>query len=105
MKIYKAHEVYNEHLPTTVKDWAKCMKMTTANFSVQYIRHFNKAPIHHINVNRVEFVEKAIKRNPEMTFNEIAELTGFLSGGDMYKFIKYHTGNSPSAIRKLHNIF
>lgn len=84
----------------TVNEWAEKMNYRSTSYFSRKIRAFYKQSPHSIIVDKKLLkIKKQLVNSPDQLFT-IALENGFTDNNSFYKFIKLHTGLSPSDLRK-----
>lgn len=89
----------NLHLPLTVNFLAKRANQNAEYFSRVFEKHTGTRPVVYINEKRIERAQHIISTS-NISYNEIAELTGFKGQSHFSRTFKKITGFSPGQYRR-----
>ena len=101
-EIELALDVLGENITSihTVAEWADEMGYESEKYFTRKIRaHYKKSPYKIIVEKRVQRVKEELKNSPEEILFSIALELGFSDNNALYKFIKRHTGKTPSQLK------
>ncbi|MTI88328.1 MAG: helix-turn-helix transcriptional regulator [Balneolaceae bacterium] len=104
LPIEKAVEVVKQNLSEvcTVQEWADVMGFKSSRqFSKNFRDHYGVRPSKKITQIKIERVKMLINESEEVKHFIIANEIGLPDEQALYKFMKYHTGQSPSGIRQV----
>ncbi len=101
-KLLIANKILNQNLDSirTIEEWALKLDINTKLFSRMYLKHFGitckKAMVH----IRIQKACELLKYSNDLKCYEIALLIGLSDEYALYKYLKRHTGKSPSYFKK-----
>ena len=102
-KIEHAVKVLEEHIAEicSVSDWAHLMGFESENYFNRKIRgRFNKSPYQLIVEKKLEIITEKLEGSTDEILFSIALDVGFVDNNALYKFVKRHTGKTPTELRK-----
>lgn len=96
------HEFINTHYqsPLNLNLIAQTMHYSQGYLSKVFLREYHCTPIKYLNQVRFQKACYLLLHNPELTINQIAELTGYEDQGYFSKTFKKNMGLSPLQYRK-----
>lgn len=81
----------------SVKIWSEYLEFKNSRvFSNEYRKYFKKRPFDYLINIRVKYIIDFIKNNPSEKMFTIALEFNLSDEGTLYKFLKRHTGKSPT---------
>ncbi|HCD53157.1 MAG TPA: hypothetical protein DEQ34_11955 [Balneolaceae bacterium] len=101
--IEQAVRVLESHIEVihSVPDWAEKMKYDSPKYFTRKIRaHYRKSPYKLIVEKKLERIISELEKSGDDILFSIALDLGFADNNALYKFVKRHTGKTPSEIRK-----
>ena len=101
-KIEHAVEILEEHIANicSVGEWAEVMGFESEKYFTRKIRaHFRKSPYKLIVEKKLERIKKELTSSSEEIFFSIALDLGFADNNSFYKFVKRHTGKTPTELK------
>ena len=101
--IEHAIRVLEEHIVEicSVSDWAQLMGFESEKYFNRKIRgRFNKSPYKLIVEKKMEKITEKLQGSTDEILFSVALDVGFVDNNALYKFVKRHTGKTPTELRK-----
>jgi AraC-like DNA-binding protein len=101
--IENAITVLEEHIVAiqTVPEWAERMGYESPKYFTRKVRaHYKKSPYKLIVEKKLERIRSELENSGNEIIFSIALDLGFADHNALYKFVKRHTGKTPSELRK-----
>ena len=101
--IESAITVLEEHITSihSVPEWTEKMGYDSNQYSSRKVRnHFGLRPKELIIQKKIAKIVEKFSSSPDEIYYCIAKRLGFVDNNALYKFVKRHTGKSPSELKK-----
>ena len=100
------HEFINTHYqkPLNLNMISQSMSYSQSYLNKVFVQKYGCTPIKYLNQVRFQKSCQLLLRNPELTINNVAELTGYEDQGYFSRIFKKNTGLSPLQYRKNHGV-
>ena len=102
MNIEQAITVLDENITSicTVKEWAELMGVKSEKYFTRKIRAtFRMSPYKMIVEKKLEVITQKLQNSSDEILFSIALDLGFADNNALYKFVKRHTGKSPTELK------
>lgn len=91
----------NIHSIRTVTEWATFMGYHDISFfSRRYRNHYNLVAVKRLTNTRMKQIEFLMKNNSAILNYELARRVGLRDEQDLYNFVSYHRGCSPTKLKE-----
>lgn len=102
-KVEEAVDLAKEKLSEihTVTEWAEKMGFrSTRSFSESFQEHFGEKPVRALVKLKLNKATDMLHKNSNILHYQVAREIGLANEQALYKFIKFHTGKTPSYFKK-----
>ena len=99
--------ILEQHISTikTVSEWADKMGYKSERYFSRKIRnYFGKRPKELIVEMKITKIHECISHSPDDMYYSIAKKFGFEDDNAFYKFVKRHTGKSPTELKTIRQL-
>lgn len=100
------HDFINTHYqkPLNLNMISQSMNYSQSYLTKVFVQKYNCTPVKYLNQIRFQKACHLLLHNPELSINNIAELTGYEDQGYFSRTFKKNTGMSPMQYRKSHGM-
>lgn len=101
--IREADEILAQNLQSirTVTEWAALMGYRDISFfSRRYRNHHNLVAVKRLTHMRMKMIEMLMRENKNILNYELARRVGLRDEQDLYNFVSYHRGCSPTKLKE-----